>query len=81
MLRPIQSGAEELLHSDGEVIEVSGDSLRVSVHSEIWNAESKDSLHCGDHVKVVGMTGLTLQVRRSDYVVNNEQKSMRLSSV
>jgi membrane-bound ClpP family serine protease len=41
------------------------------VHSEMWNAESKDSLHRGDHVKVVGMTGLILQVRRLDDTAGN----------
>jgi membrane protein implicated in regulation of membrane protease activity len=66
MRRPVQAGAEELLHSDGEVMEVQGNSLRVRVHSEMWNAESKDSLHTGDRVKVVGIKGLVLSVRRSD---------------
>ena len=66
MQRTVQGVAEELLHSDGEVIEVQENALRVRVHSEMWNAESKDSLHRGDHVKVVGMTGLILRVRRID---------------
>jgi len=64
MRRPVLGGAEELLHSIGVVKDVQGEMLRVIVHSEMWSAESKDSLHCGDRVKVVGMTGLTLQVSR-----------------
>jgi len=71
MQRPVLGGAEELLHSDGEVMEVNGNALRVRVHSEMWSAESKDILHRGDHVKVVGMTGLILQVRRQDDTVGN----------
>jgi len=63
MQRPVLGGAEELVHSSGEVVEVAGNALRVRVHSEIWNAESNDSLRRGDHVKVVGITGLTLRVR------------------
>jgi membrane-bound serine protease (ClpP class) len=69
MQRPVLGGTEELLHSDGEVVEVNGNTLRVRVHSEMWAAESKDILHLGDHVKVVGMTGLILQVRRLEDTV------------
>ena len=64
MRRPVQAGAEELTHSIGEVMAVQEDGLRVRVHSEMWNAQSNDPLHRGDRVKVVGMAGLTLQVRR-----------------
>ena len=74
MRRPVQGGAEELLHSDGEVVDVQGNALRVRVHSEMWNAESKDTLHRGDNVKVVGMTGLILQVQRLDDTVGNVPK-------
>ena len=74
MQRPVLGGAEELLHSDGEVMEVNGNALRVRVHSEMWSAESKDILRRGDHVKVVGMTGLILQVRRQDDTVGNLPK-------
>ena len=64
MRQPVLGGAEELTHSIGEVVEVDGDGLRVRVRSELWNAESADSLHCGERVKVVGITDLTLQVSR-----------------
>ena len=66
MRRPVLGGVEELLHSSGEVVEVGGDMLRVRVHSEIWNAITSDSLRRGERVKVVGITGLTLRVARSD---------------
>ena len=75
MRRPVLGGAEELLHSAGEVLEVNGDTLRVRVHSEMWNAESKDTLHRGDHVKVVGMTGLILHVQRLDNSAGNPPRA------
>jgi len=64
MQRPVLGGVEELMHSSGEVVEVVGNALRVRVHSELWNAQSNDALRRGDHVKVVGVAGLILQVRR-----------------
>ena len=64
MQRPVLGGSEELLHSIGEVIEVRGHTLRVRVHSEMWNAESDDALQRGERIKVIGMTGLILRVRR-----------------
>jgi membrane-bound ClpP family serine protease len=34
------------------------------VYSEIWNAESDAALQRGERVKVIGLTGLILRVRR-----------------
>ena len=64
MRRPVLGGVEELLHSFGEVIEVHGKTLRVRVHSEVWNASSRDRVSRGDRVKITGVDGLTLRVRR-----------------
>ena len=64
MQRPVLGGLEELLHSIGEVMEVRDHTLRVRVHSEMWNAESDDAMQCGERVKVIGMTGLILRVRK-----------------
>jgi membrane protein implicated in regulation of membrane protease activity len=64
MRRPVLGGSDELLHSIGEVMEVRGHALRVRVHSEMWNAESSDALQRGERVKVIGLTGLILHVRR-----------------
>lgn len=66
MRRPVQGGREEMLHSIGEVVEVQGQTLHIRTHHEIWNAESHESLRPGDRVKVVGMSGLILQVERLD---------------
>jgi len=70
MHRPVRVGSEELLQSQGKVVEVEGATLRVLVHSELWNAESNEPLHPGERVKVVGKDGLVLQVRRIDSVEN-----------
>ena len=66
MRQPVLGGAEELLHSVGKVTQVDGHALRVRVHSEFWNAQSSDDLHSGDRVKVTGISGLILRVRRCD---------------
>lgn len=66
MRRPVLGGSEELLHSSGEVVDAEGNMLHVRVHSELWNAESREPLHRGDRVKVIGMKGLVLRVERVD---------------
>lgn len=65
MRRPVVTGAEELLHGIGRVIEVHQKKVRIRVHSEIWNAVSTDRLRAGDQVEITGVEGLVLQVRRS----------------
>jgi len=68
MQRPVMAGSEELLHSIGKVVEIKSNALRVRVHSEVWNAESQDILRFGDNIKVVGINGLVLCVKRFDEV-------------
>jgi len=60
--RPIVSGMEELLGSEALVLEDFDKKGRVYIHSENWNALCNTPLHKGQHVKVIGMDGLTLQV-------------------
>ena len=61
--RPVVTGAEELVGSDGRVLTDFIDGCgTVRVHSEIWNAESRALLHTGDTVKVTGRQGLRLIV-------------------
>lgn len=66
MRRPVRTGPERLLGSDGNVMNVQGKLLAVRIGSEIWGAESPDELHPGDVVQVVGIEGLQLKVRRED---------------
>jgi membrane protein implicated in regulation of membrane protease activity len=64
MHQPVQTGLEALLHSRGEVLGQEGSLFRVRVHSETWNAESKDNLRPGDAIEVVAVEELRLRVRR-----------------
>jgi membrane protein implicated in regulation of membrane protease activity len=66
MRRPVETGLEKILHSTGEVIDVQGESVRVRLQGESWEAESPDSLHPGDRVQVVSIHGLVLEVRRPE---------------
>ncbi len=65
--RPVVSGVEELLHSEGEVIEAKvieggGCEGRVRVHSESWAARAQHPLVPGQRVRIVEVDGLTLVV-------------------
>jgi len=60
--RPIVSGLEELLGGEALVVEDFDQKGRVYIHSESWNALCSTPLHKGQHVKVIGIEGLTLQV-------------------
>jgi membrane protein implicated in regulation of membrane protease activity len=64
MHQPVQIGVQALLHSRGEVLGTEGKLFRVRVNSEVWNAESKDTLRSGDRVEVLAIDGLRLRVRR-----------------
>jgi membrane protein implicated in regulation of membrane protease activity len=64
MHRPVQIGVEALLHSRGEVLGTEGKLFRVRVNSEVWSAESSDTLRTGDRVEVLAIDGLRLRVHR-----------------
>lgn len=64
MRQPVETGAEQILHSIGKVIEVGVKDIRVRVHSEIWRAGSTEKLKPGDLVEIVGIDGLKLRVRK-----------------
>ncbi len=66
MHAPVQLGREGMLHESGQVIGVDEEGLRVRIHNEIWNAEADEALRVGERVRVVGLNGLTLAVRRLD---------------
>lgn len=62
--RPVVSGAEELLNSNGSAVNdfspIGDGSVRV--HGELWNAHSSRPLRAGDSIKVVRREGLKLIV-------------------
>lgn len=60
--RPVVSGQEELLGGEAVVIGDFQQNGRVNIHSESWNAFCDTPLRKGQHVKVIGISGLTLQV-------------------
>jgi len=64
MRRPVQTGAESLAHSTGEVIARDDGVLRVRIHSEIWNAKSTDDLQPGDRIEVIAVEAMRLRVQR-----------------
>ena len=63
----VVSGKEALIHAPGVVKSIVDGVPFVRVLGEDWTALSKDHrLHEGDRVEVVGIDGLTLQVRLRD---------------
>jgi len=65
MRRPVTTGAEALMNAVGTVSAVDQRAAYVWVQSEQWAATCADAvLAVGDSVEVIGLEGLTLQVRR-----------------
>lgn len=60
--RPVRTGSEQLIGSTGEVSSWSGNTGRVRVEGELWEARSGEPLRNGQQVRVVARTGLTLTV-------------------
>lgn len=65
MKHPAEAGLDALLRSTGDVRVAEDGRIRVLVHGEYWNARSPDPLHVGDRVRVTGIDGMTLTVRRN----------------
>jgi membrane-bound serine protease (ClpP class) len=60
--RPVVAGREELIGSEGIVLQDFDDKGPVKVHSEIWQAKTKHPLHKGQSIKVIASKGLLLEV-------------------
>ena len=58
------SGRESLTGMEGDVLEWSGAEGFVHVDGERWHAVSRDALSPGDRIKVTGIEGLTLTVKK-----------------
>jgi membrane-bound serine protease (ClpP class) len=58
--QPVTVGPQQIVGMEGVV----RDDGQVFVHGELWRARSADPLRPGEHVRVAGMDGLTLDVRR-----------------
>jgi membrane-bound serine protease (ClpP class) len=61
-LRPVVTGAEEMVGSCGQVVEWQDGRGNLRVHGEIWSARSDKELKSGDSARVVRREGLTLIV-------------------
>lgn len=62
--RKVTTGDKGLIGLQGEVLDWSGGAGHVQVEGERWRAMSKDPLQPGDAVKVIGLEGLTLKVKK-----------------
>ncbi len=60
--RAVVSGAEELLGARGEALGAFADQGWVHVHSENWQARTRERLVRGQRIRVTGRDGLTLLV-------------------
>ena len=60
--RPVVTGAEGLIGTHGEVIEVIDGQWWARVRSETWKVRSQSDLQPHQRVLVTGMDGLTLSV-------------------
>jgi membrane-bound serine protease (ClpP class) len=65
--RPVVSGREEMVGAEGVVLGPADGGAWAQVHGERWRVASPEPLQAGQRVRVVGMQGLTLQVR-ADHV-------------
>ncbi|MGD7033497.1 NfeD family protein [Methylotuvimicrobium buryatense] len=71
--KPIVSGREELLGETGIVLADFTDTGPVRVHSEIWQARSRESLKKNQRIRVIGRDGLILEVNSTP---NQEHKDV-----
>jgi len=61
-MRPVVSGAEELLHETGTALESFEQYGHVQVHGETWQARSDQSVRQGSAIRVTGRNGLILEI-------------------
>lgn len=61
--RAITTGREALIGTEGIVISVADERIMVQISGELWEAKSKSLLKVGEHVKVINIHGLVLEVK------------------
>ena len=64
--KPIVSGSEEMVGSEGEALGDFDSNGWVFVHSENWKATSKSPIKRGQKIKVTAVNGLVLSVEAVD---------------
>jgi membrane-bound serine protease (ClpP class) len=74
--RPVVSGAEDMAGAEAVVIgPADSGAAWVQVHGERWRATGAGPLQPGQRVRIVGLQGLTLQVRADPVPVNRGEAS------
>jgi membrane-bound serine protease (ClpP class) len=68
--RPVVSGREEMVGAEGVVLEGAERGAWARVHGERWRVTSPDPLPAGQRIRVIGLQGLTLQVRAEPVATN-----------
>jgi membrane-bound serine protease (ClpP class) len=71
--RPVVSGLEELIGGEAIVTDDFDRKGMVSIHSELWQAISSKPLQKGQLVKVVGVSGLTLEVEPGNTSIEEKE--------
>jgi membrane-bound serine protease (ClpP class) len=71
--RPVVSGAEQMIGSQGTVIQDFDHNGEVFIHSESWAAHSATPLRKGQSIQVTGMQGLVLDVEPLDASIKEEE--------
>ncbi|MCP5365536.1 MAG: nodulation protein NfeD [Hyphomicrobiales bacterium] len=64
--RPVVSGLEQMIDSQGPVLRWSDGEGAVRVHGEVWRARSESALRPGEIIRVRRVDGLTLDVEPLD---------------
>jgi membrane-bound serine protease (ClpP class) len=64
--RRAQVGVQTMIGALGEAITALSPEGQVKVDGEIWHARADGGAHTGDHVRVTGVRGLTLEVERAE---------------
>jgi membrane-bound serine protease (ClpP class) len=60
------TGAEGMIGEAGTVTSWNGNSGKVFVHGEIWNAESESVFEKNDKVRIIEIKGMVIKVERSE---------------
>jgi membrane protein implicated in regulation of membrane protease activity len=72
---PSSTGAEALVGAHGRAVSDCEPEGMVRVKGQLWRAHCRDGVRAGDHVTVVGVDGLVLEVReRSELVPEGSQQ-------
>jgi len=64
--RRAQVGVQTMIGTVGEAITTLAPEGQLKVDGEIWQARAAPGVHAGDHVRVTGVRGLTLEVEKAE---------------